>query len=141
MTIISTIWAGIPQKKWSSHHGQQKSPKCSTWVQYQRQQNDLCSFPRQTIFQGKNITVIQVYIPTHNAEKAEVEWFYEDVQHLLELKPKKDFLLIVGDWNANRKSRDIWNNKQIWLGVQNEAGQKQCQRMLKLSHNCTHLIH
>ena len=53
-------------------------------------------------FQGKpfNITVIQVYAPTSNAEEAEVEWFYEDLQHLLGLKPKKDALCIIGDWNA-----------------------------------------
>ena len=43
------LWAGIPQKKWSSHHGQQKSPKCSTWMQSQKRQNDLCLSPRQTI--------------------------------------------------------------------------------------------
>ena len=79
MTIISTMRAGIPQKKWSSHHGQQKSPKCSTWMQSQKQQNDdLCSFPWQTI----NITVIQVYAPTSNPEEAEVEWFFEDLQDL-----------------------------------------------------------
>ena len=53
-------------------------------------------------FQGKpfNITVIQVYAPTYNAEEAEVEWFYEDLQDLLELTPKKDVLYIIGDWNA-----------------------------------------
>ena len=53
-------------------------------------------------FQGKpfNITVIQVYALTSNAEEAEVEWFYEDLQDLLELTPKKDFLFIIGDWNA-----------------------------------------
>ena len=53
-------------------------------------------------FQGKpfNITVIQVYAPTTNAEEAEVEWFYEDLQDLLELTLKKDVLVIVGDWNA-----------------------------------------
>ena len=53
-------------------------------------------------FQGKpfNITVIQAYAPTTNAEKAEVEWFYEDLQDLLELTPKKDVLFIIGDWNA-----------------------------------------
>ena len=53
-------------------------------------------------FQGKpfNITVIQVYAPTSNAEKAEVEWLYEDLQDLLELIPKKDVLFIIGDWNA-----------------------------------------
>ena len=52
--------------------------------------------------QGKpfNITVIQVYAPTSNTEETEVKWFYEDVQDLLELTPKKDVLLIVGDWNA-----------------------------------------
>ena len=53
-------------------------------------------------FQGKpfNITVIQVYAPPTNTEEAEVEWFYEDLQDLLELTPKKDFLFIIGDWNA-----------------------------------------
>ena len=53
-------------------------------------------------FQGKrfNITVIQAYAPTSNAEEAEVEWFYEDLEDLLELTPKKDVLFIIGDWNA-----------------------------------------
>ena len=53
-------------------------------------------------FQGKpfNITVIQVYAPTSNAEEAEVEWFFEDLQDLLEPTPKKDVLFIIGDWNA-----------------------------------------
>ena len=57
-------------------------------------------------FQGKpfNITVIQVYAPTSNAEEAEVEWFYEDLQELLELTPKKDVLFIIGDWNAKGES-------------------------------------
>ena len=57
---------------------------------------------RMICFQGKpfNITVIQVYAPTTNAEEAEVEWFYEDLQDLLELTPKKDVLFIIGDWNA-----------------------------------------
>ena len=49
MTIISTTVGRNPQKKWSSHHGQEKSPKCSTWMQSHKRQNDLCSFPRQTI--------------------------------------------------------------------------------------------
>ena len=72
-----------------------ESPKCSTWMQSQKRQNDLC-------FQGKpfNIVVIQAYAPTSNAEEAEVELFYEDVQDLLELTPKKDVLFIIGDWNA-----------------------------------------
>ena len=62
-----------------------KSLKCSTWVQSQKRQNDLCSFPRQTF----NITIIQVCAPTSNAEEAEVEPLYEDQQDLLELTPKK----------------------------------------------------
>ena len=68
-----------------------RSPKCSTWMQSQKRQNDLCSF------QGKpfNITVIQVYAPTSNVEEADVERFYEDLQDLLELTPKKDVLFIV----------------------------------------------
>ena len=82
---------GIPQKTWSSHHGQQKSPKCSTWMQSQKRQNDLCSFPRQTI---------QYHGNPSNAEESEVEQFYEDLQDLLELTPKKDVLFIIGDWNA-----------------------------------------
>ena len=61
------------------------------------------------LFQGKpfNITVIQVYAPTTNAEEAEVEWLYEDLQDLLELTPKKDVLFIIGDWNAKVRSQDI----------------------------------
>ena len=96
MTIISTTVGRNPLEKWSSHHGQQKSLKCSTWMQCQKRQKDLC-------FQGKpfNITVIQVYSPTSNAEKAEVERFYEDLQDLLELTPPKDVIFIRGDWNAN----------------------------------------
>ena len=60
-------------------------------------------------FQGKpfNITVIQVYAPTSNTEEAEVEWFYEDIQDLLELTPKKDVLFITGDWNAKVGSQEI----------------------------------
>ena len=60
-------------------------------------------------FQGKpfNSTVIQVYAPTCNAEEAEIEWFYEDLQDLLELTPKKDVLFIIGDWNAKVGSQEI----------------------------------
>ena len=74
MTIIPVTVGRISQMKWNSHYSQQKSPKLSTWMQSQKQQNDLC-------FQGKpsNITVIQAYVPTSNAEKAETEWFYEDL--------------------------------------------------------------
>ena len=67
-------------------------------------------------FQGKkfSVTVIQVYAPTSNAEEAEVERFYEDLQDLLELTPKKDVLFIIGDWNAKLGSRNTWSNRQIW---------------------------
>ena len=59
-------------------------------------------------FQGKpfNITVIQVYAPTSNAEEAEIEWFYEDLQNLLKLTPKEDVLFIIGDWNAKVGSQE-----------------------------------
>ena len=68
-------------------------------------------------FQGKpyNIIVIQVYAPTSNAEEAEVERFYEDLQDLLELTPKKDVLFIIGELECkSRKSRNTWSNSQIW---------------------------
>ena len=66
-------------------------------------------------FQGKpfNITVIQVYAPTSNTEEAEVKWFCEDLQDLLELTHKKDVLFIIGDWNAKVGSQDTWSNGQI----------------------------
>ena len=78
-------------------------------------------------FQSKsfNITVFQVYALTNNAEKAEIEWFYEDLQDLLELTPKKDILFIIGDWNAKVGSQKIPGvTGKFGLGVQNEAGQR-----------------
>ena len=78
-------------------------------------------------FQGKpfNITVIQVCVPTSNAEEAEAEWFYEDLQDLLELTPKKDVLFIIGDWNAKVGSQETPGvTGKFGLGVQNEAGQR-----------------
>ena len=77
-------------------------------------------------FQGKslNITVIQVYAPTSNAEEVEVERFYEDLQDL-ELTPKKDALFIIGDWNAKAGSQEIPGvTGRFGLGVPNEAGQR-----------------
>ena len=67
-------------------------------------------------FQGKpfNITVIQVYAPTSNTEEAETEWFYEDLEDLLELTPKKDVHFIRGLECKSRKSRDTLSNRQIW---------------------------
>ena len=78
-------------------------------------------------FQGKpfNITVIQVYAPTSNAEEAEVERFCEDLQDLLELTPKKDVLFIIGDWNANVGSQETPGvTDKFGIGVQIEAGQR-----------------
>ena len=75
--------------------------------------------------QGKpfNITVIQVYAPTSNAEEAEVERFYEDLQGLLELTPKRDVFFIIGDWNANAGSQETPGVTDIFgLGIQNEQG-------------------
>ena len=77
-------------------------------------------------FQGKpfNIRLIQVYAPTSNAEEAEVERFYEDLQDLLQLTPKKDILFIIGDWNAKVGSQEIpVVTGKFGLGVQNEACQ------------------
>ena len=78
-------------------------------------------------FQGKpfNITVIQAYAPTSNAEEAEVEQFYEDLQVLLELTPKKDVLFILGDWNAKVGSQETPGvTGKFGLGIRNEAGQR-----------------
>ena len=78
-------------------------------------------------FQGKpfNIRVIQVYAPTSNAEEAEVEQFYEDVQDLLEPTPKKDILFIIEDWKAKVVSQEIPGvTGKFGLGVQIEAGQR-----------------
>ena len=103
-----------------------KSLKCSTWMQSQKWQNDLC-------FQGKpfNITVIQVYAPTSNAEEAEVKQFCENLQDLLELTPPKNVLFILGDWNLkvgyldNRQSQQISRvTGRFGFGVQNEPGQR-----------------
>ena len=78
-------------------------------------------------FQGKpfNITVIQDYAPTSNAEEVEVERFYEDLQDLLELTPKKDVLFIIGDWNAKGGSQETPGvTGKFGFAVQNEAGQR-----------------
>ena len=98
-----------------------ESPKCSTWMQ---SQNDRMI---SVHFQGKpfNITVIQVYALTSNAEEAEVEQFYEDLQDLLELTPKKDVLFIIGDWNAKVGSQETLGvTGKFGLGIRNEAGQR-----------------
>ena len=87
----------------------------------QKRQNDLCSFPRQTIQYHGNPSLC----PKSNAEEAEVERFYEDLQDLLGLTPQKDVLFIIGDWNAKVGSQETPGVRgKFGLGVQNEAGQR-----------------
>ena len=81
----------------------------------------ICSFQSKPL----NITVIQVYAPSSNAEEAKVEWFYEDLEDLLALMPKKDVLFIIGDWNAKVGSQEIPEvTGKFGLGIQDEAGQR-----------------
>ena len=98
---------------------------------YKRVQNAVlgCNLKNERMifvhFQGKpfNITVIQVYAPTSNTEEAEVERFYEDLQDLLELTPKKHVLFIIGDWNTKVGSQETPGvTGKFGLGMQNEAG-------------------
>ena len=96
------------------------SPKCSTRVQSQKWQNDLGSFPRQAIQYHSNPSN-----SASNAEEAEVEWFYEDLQDLIELTPKKDVLFIIEDWNAKGRNQEVPGvMSKFGLGVQNETGQR-----------------
>ena len=121
MNIISTTVGRNPLEE-------MKEPSWSTRVQ-----NSVlgCSLKNdRTIsvhFQGKpfNITVIQVYAPTKHTEEAEVEWFYEDLQDLIELTPQKDVLFIIGDRNAKVGSQETCGvTGKFGLGIRNEAGQK-----------------
>ena len=78
-------------------------------------------------FQGKpfSITIIQLCVPNANAEEAEVEWFYEDLQDFVELTPKKDVLFIIGDWNAKVGSQETPGvTGKFGLGIWSEAGQR-----------------
>ena len=87
-------------------------------MQSQKQQNDLCLFPGQPIQYHGNPSLY-----SENSEEAEVEWFYEDLQELLELTPKKDILFIIGDWNARVGSQETPGvTGKFCLGVQNEEG-------------------
>ena len=113
-------------RKWSSPHVQGKSQKCSTCVQPQNNRMTLVHFQgRQYI-----ITVIHVYVTNTNAEEAEVNWLYEDLQDLLELKATpspphktKISLFIIGDWNTKLWTQEILGViSKFGLGVQNEAG-------------------
>ena len=119
MTIISTTVGRNPLEEMDSYHSQQKSLKYSTWMQ---SINDRMI---SVHFQGKpfNITVIQVYPSTSNAEEAELERFYEDLQDLLKLTPKKDVLFIIGDWNAKVGSQETPGvTGKFGLGVQMKQG-------------------
>ena len=88
-------------------------------MQTQKQQNDLCLFPRQTIQYHDNPSLC----PDSDAAKAEVEWFYEDLQDVLELTPEKDVLFIIGDWNAKGGGQETPRViGKFGLGVQNKAG-------------------
>ena len=90
-------------------------------MQPQKRQNDLCSFPRQTIQYQPNPSLF----PTSNAEEAEVERFYEDLQDLVELTPKEYVLFIIGDWNEKVGSQETPRlTGKFGLGMQNESGQR-----------------
>ena len=91
-------------------------------MQSQKQQNDLGSLPRQTFQHQNNPSLLA---PNTNTEKAEVEWFYEDLQDILELTLKKDALFITGDWNTKVGSQEKPGvTGKLGFGVQNEAGQR-----------------
>ena len=131
-------WTGMGEFNLEEHYiyycGQESLRRCGVAIIVtKRVQNAVlgCSLKNDRMislhFQGKpfNITVIQVYALTSNAEEAEVERFYEDLQDFLELTPQKDVFFIIGDWNAKVGSQEtpgITGN--FGLGVQNEAGQR-----------------
>ena len=102
-------------------------------MQSQKQQNDLCSFPLQTIQYHSNPSLCL----TSNAEETEVEWFYEDLQDLLQLTPIKDVIFIIVDWNAKVGSQEIPGvTGKFGLGIRNEAG----QRLIEFSKENTLVI-
>ena len=110
-------------------------------MQSQKRQNDLCSFPRQAIQHHSNPSLCS----TSNAEKADVEWYYEDLQGFVELTLKKDVLFIIGDWNAKLRSQEIPGVMgKFCLQVLNEAGQmltEFCQENALVIANTTHGHH
>ena len=122
MTIISTAAGRTPQKKWSNKRVM-VNKRVLNAVHGCNLKNDRRISVR---FQGKpfNLMVIQAYAPTSNTEEAEVEQFYEDLQDLLELTPKKDVLFIIGDWNTKVGSQETPGvTGKFGLGIRNEAGQ------------------
>ena len=135
--ISKLIWTGMGEFNSDDHYiyycGQESLKKNGVAITVNKRVRNAvlgCNLKNEGMifvrFQGKpfNITVIQAYATMSNAEEAEVEWFYEDLQDLLELTPQKDVLFIIGDWNAKVGSQEIpgVTGKYV-LGVQNEAGQ------------------
>ena len=121
MTILSIVVGKNPIGKMGSPS--QSTRLRNTVFRCNRKNDRLIS----VCFQGKpfNITVIQAYAPTSKAEEAEVEWFYEDLQELLEITSKKNVLFIIGDWNAKARSQETPGvTGKFGLGIQNEAGQR-----------------
>ena len=90
------MWARIPWKKWSSHHGQQKSPNAVLGCNLKNDRMISVHYQSKPF----NITVIQIYSLTSNAKEAKVDQFYEDLENLLGLTSKKDVLFITGDWKT-----------------------------------------
>ena len=137
--ISKLKWTGMGRFNSDNHyiyyHGQEslRRNRVAIIVKKKRVQNAVlgCSLKNNRMisvrFQGKpfNITVIQVYVPTNNAEEAEFEQFYEELQDLLEITSKKDVLFITGDWNAKVGSQEIPGvTGKFSLAVQNEAWQR-----------------
>ena len=119
-TIISTTLARIPLKKWSSPHTQKKNLKCSTWLQYQEQQNDLCSLPRKTIQYHSNPSLR----PNHYSQRS-WSWMvlWRPTRHSRTNTKERCAFHHRGLECKSRKLRDTWITGKIGLGVQNEAGQ------------------
>ena len=136
--ISELKWAGMDEFNSYDHYiyycGQESFTRNGVTLIVNKEESEMqyvCSVSKMTEsslrFQSKsfNITVIQVYVPTSNAEEAEIEWFYEDLRDLLELTPKKDVIFIIDDWNAKEGSQELPGViGKFGLGVQNEAWQR-----------------
>ena len=136
--ISELIWTGMGEYNSDDHYiyycGQESLRRNGVTIMVNKRVRNAvlgCNLKNERMIsvclQGKpfDITVIQVYAPTSSAEEAEVEWFYEDLQDLLELTSKKDVHFIIGDWNAKVGSQETPGvTGKFGLGVQNEAGQR-----------------
>ena len=119
MTIIATIMGKNPLEEMEQPSQSTKESE----IQYFDAPSKTTE--RSLLVSKANHSIIQVYALTNNAEEAEVEWFYEDLQDLLELTPKNDVLFVIGNWDANVGSQEIPGvTGKSGLGVQNEAGQR-----------------